>query len=364
MGAVAAMAAGMWRAPRPLQRWIGVAFDLSVFAFAFKVWNDGAQLIDAATMAPVTAFAGSAVGWFWLFMMALFTDRRSVRAAHFAPVAALFVLGMGGFGAPEPWQDLVWAVRNVLQLGLAAHALFVVLRGWKGDLVEARRRMRGPFLGVVGLYILVQRTLELLAMGGMAPPWYELFSVASLAFICVFGAFVFLDARVALFGEAAAAPAPLTAAPGASPPSVAGALPALDRAGRADLDRVAKLMTLDEVWREEGLTIASLSLKASVPETQLRRLINDHLSYRNFPSFVNAHRIAAARRRLSDPHEARVSISTIAFDIGFGSLGPFNRAFREATGKSPSEWRREALGSAADSAGEAPAEGSPISRSA
>ena len=90
--------------------------------------------------------------------------------------------------------------------------------------------------------------------------------------------------------------------------------------------------------------IASLALRASIPETQLRRLINDCLGYRNFPSYVNAHRIAAAKSRLSDPGEARVSISTIAYDIGFASLGPFNRAFKEEAGVSPSEWRRKSLG--------------------
>ena len=91
------------------------------------------------------------------------------------------------------------------------------------------------------------------------------------------------------------------------------------------------------------LTIASLALRAGMPETQLRRLINDCLGYRNFPSYVNAHRIAAAKTRLSDPSEARVSISTIAYEIGFASLGPFNRAFKEEAGVSPSEWRRKSL---------------------
>ncbi len=118
----------------------------------------------------------------------------------------------------------------------------------------------------------------------------------------------------------------------------------LDRAAKADLDRLECLMSRDQVWKEEGLTIASLALRANMPETQLRRLINDCLGYRNFPSYVNGHRIAAAKTRLSDPAEARVSISTIAYDIGFASLGPFNRAFKEEAGVSPSEWRRNSLG--------------------
>ncbi len=102
-------------------------------------------------------------------------------------------------------------------------------------------------------------------------------------------------------------------------------------------------MSGDQAWKEEGLTIANLAVRAGIPENQLRRLINNRLGYRNFPSYVNAHRIAAAKMRLADPNEARISISTIAFDIGFASLGPFNRAFREEVGVSPSEWRRKAL---------------------
>lgn len=30
-------------------------------------------------------------------------------------------------------------------------------------------------------------------------------------------------------------------------------------------------------------------------------------------------------------------------DLGYGSLAPFNRAFRDATGTSPSEYRRAAI---------------------
>ena len=36
-------------------------------------------------------------------------------------------------------------------------------------------------------------------------------------------------------------------------------------------------------------------------------------------------------------------ISTIALDAGFASLGPFNRAFKIETGKTPSDYRAQAL---------------------
>ena len=43
--------------------------------------------------------------------------------------------------------------------------------------------------------------------------------------------------------------------------------------------------------------------------------------------------------RLADPAQREVPILTIALDAGFGSLGPFNRAFRDAEGMTPSAYR-------------------------
>jgi AraC-like DNA-binding protein len=51
-------------------------------------------------------------------------------------------------------------------------------------------------------------------------------------------------------------------------------------------------------------------------------------------------RIDAAKAMLVAPDSAGRTIAAIAFDLGFGSLGPFNRAFRDATGLTPTEYRR------------------------
>ena len=45
---------------------------------------------------------------------------------------------------------------------------------------------------------------------------------------------------------------------------------------------------------------------------------------------------------IADPEQALKSVSTIAYELGFGSLGPFNRAFRAAVGVPPTAWRQEA----------------------
>src|SRR3990167_322688 len=100
----------------------------------------------------------------------------------------------------------------------------------------------------------------------------------------------------------------------------------------------------DGVWREEGLAVASLAAKVGVPEHQLRALINGQLGHRNFSAFLNSYRLEEARRLLSDPAQARRQVLQIALDVGYGSIAPFNRAFKEATGMTPTEFRKAKLG--------------------
>ncbi len=69
-------------------------------------------------------------------------------------------------------------------------------------------------------------------------------------------------------------------------------------------------------------------------------MINKGLGYRNFAQFVNEHRIGAACEVLSDPARADTPVLSIAYDVGFASIGPFNRAFREKHQQSPTEYRK------------------------
>lgn len=354
------MAAAMLRASRPTARWTGFAFFFTSSFFAIKLWCDSTEALPHEARIVIGIVAMSSVGWFWLMVKALFADCNEYRPAMFAAPLGLAVIAAAHQFPLEATMPVVWVAGTLVQAALAIASLVVVVRSWKGDLVESRRQVRGPFMVAVALYILSLNGFDIWEMFGTVPDWYPMANAAMLAIIVLGGAFTFLDPRSEMFGDAgapasvrqpeptvrAAAPAAESHANGKTNGHANGAVPAalvIDRAAKADLDRLECLMARDQVWKEEGLTIASLALRAGMPETQLRRLINDCLGYRNFPSYVNAHRIAAAKTRLSDPSEARVSISTIAYDIGFASLGPFNRAFKEEAGISPSEWRRKAL---------------------
>ncbi|MEQ1692148.1 MAG: helix-turn-helix domain-containing protein, partial [Gemmatimonas sp.] len=195
--------------------------------------------------------------------------------------------------------------------------------------VEARRRLRGPVLGVVTIYVAALSGFEIAEGLGLRQHWFDLAGSAALAFMCGLGAMAFLEAQPSLFGSAT---------PPAAVPS-----DGLDAGDRLVLTKLESLMAEGEAWKREGLTIGALAEDVGAPEHKLRRLINDHLGFRNFAAFVNARRIDAAKAQLSDPAKVRESVSAIAFDLGFGSLGPFNRAFKEVTGQTPTEWRRQRL---------------------
>ncbi|MEP3420218.1 MAG: helix-turn-helix domain-containing protein [Erythrobacter sp.] len=99
----------------------------------------------------------------------------------------------------------------------------------------------------------------------------------------------------------------------------------------------------DGVYKEPGLTIAALADTLDTPEHRLRSLINGRLGYRNFSAFLNRHRIAEAREKLSTREDVDLPVLTIAMDLGYNSLPTFNRAFRSETGTTPSEFRRLAI---------------------
>ena len=331
IGAMAAVGAGLWTsgAGRSV-RIAGAMFCAGVIAY---IINSSPQLIHAFgwAMPPLHFMSLGGVGLFWLFIVTLFEDR-PLSLQTFTPWLILTGLGLIGIAVQRfgsGWfvrHQIVWVLHNMIEAGFALHALVVIGRSWRGDLVEARRRLRGPFLAVVTLYVITLSVFEIAESLGFFAEWYRLLGGVSLGAYCLAGAFVFLRARLELFGAAA---------------PVQAAIPAgVDQADRLALEKLSALMGAGEIWRREGLTIGALADEVGVPEHRLRRLINDRLGYRNFAAFVNDRRIEAAKALLSNPAKARVTVAAIAYDLGFGSLGPFNRAFKEATGLTPTEWRR------------------------
>jgi len=96
------------------------------------------------------------------------------------------------------------------------------------------------------------------------------------------------------------------------------------------------------LYHDGELTIASLAAQLSVPEYRVRKSIHEQLGYRNFNALLHDYRIAEACRDLNDPKKDHLPILTIALTVGYNSINPFNRAFRDLKGTTPSAFRAEA----------------------
>lgn len=268
---------------------------------------------------------------FWLFARAWFADEQRIGWAGWAAVPAMVLIALVHRTTPDGglafWISGI-ALRSAM-FGFAAAGLWIAWRGREGDLVEARRRLRWRLVMAVGVFVILTNLVEVLVgFGLLGAFWRSLIEIGVTLLILVFCIAMFGVRQDDLLG------------PPQRRPAVAAPAAAVDEVLAAHLH---DYMAAHKPWRDETLTIAALAARLGEQEYRLRRLINRALGHRNFAQFLNGYRLAEVRAALADPAQAEVPILTIALDAGFGSLGPFNRAFREAEGTTPSAWRARAL---------------------
>ncbi|MEO1240996.1 MAG: helix-turn-helix domain-containing protein [Pseudomonadota bacterium] len=324
------------RAPT-LRRWLAVIFITATSAYILQSAPDIIPLggmLDRVTK----AMAILNTVFFWWFARSLFEDDFRWTWLKVAPFIALTVMHAPlAFGDLADVSRIEMVVHSALSITLLGHAVWIALNNRDDDLVDPRRRFRLAFAVVVGVAGIVIAIGENIHMAVGLPRWVTLVHAIGLSVLTYFFAFWMLHANRALFGPVAGAPE-TQAVRAASEPQ--GQLSPTDRLA---FDKLAALME-SGVYREEALSVAKLADKVGVPEHQLRRLINRELGFRNFSAFLNARRVEDAKLQLADPSMAKKQVLQIALDLGYGSIAPFNRAFKSATGQTPTEFRKEKLG--------------------
>ncbi len=279
--------------------------------------------------------SNAAPGMFWLLTRAWFNDERpgwrswaivglSVACMHIH--AWILWLDM------DPWILPTGILGRAAAIGLVALGLYVAWRGRGDDLIEERRRLRFWGVGAIGVYTLLVLTVEI----GMRPG-FILSTNGARSWLILGIFFLTLAAAIAIL---ATNRADLFGSPQRNA-DTSDAKPELDTELATKLEAH---MTSELAWRADGLTIAALARRLDTQEYRLRRLINRQLGHRNFAAFLNSYRLEEVRTALADPGQRDVPILTIALDAGFGSLGPFNRAFRDAEDMTPSQYRAAKIG--------------------
>lgn len=272
---------------------------------------------------------------FWLFSKWLFDDGFRWQRSWWglmAGVVAVFYLTFFQnkfqvLPLPPSLQLLSGLIGQLISLTFILLGIVEAARNRAADLVLSRLQFRTIFIAAAALLMMVTALVEVSLAGAEAPPVLDVLQKAAIAGLTVFFALHRLTFKPGFFPKSSD-PVP------ASPAN----LPDVDERLLAQL---ADLMINQKIWRTEGLTIRLLAAEMGVKEYRLRQAINQHLGFRNFNDYLHTQRISEACAVLADPAKRDLTVLEIAYDLGYASLAPFNKAFRGTTGMSPTEWRRD-----------------------
>jgi AraC-like DNA-binding protein len=291
----------------------------------------GADRIFGAFIYPLTALCSTHPVWFWICARLLFSDRATLRTSD---VVCLGAMGIAGVlyqsqlpvGSSETAVRMLGVAFAASSLAFACLAPATVYFGMAGDLDARRRQLRRRFVPVVSLYLaaVVITQAVVLLRGRSTPDALVLLNLLVIDIVAAVVLSSFVQVRVVNWIAAVAAT-----------PAVQ-----LSRLEQSVLDRLNERFVRERLYARESLTIVELAGLLGTQEHVLRRVINHGLGFRNFSDFLHTHRLKEAAERLCDPQLRRIPVLTIALEVGYGSIGPFNRAFKERFGTTPTEYRR------------------------
>jgi len=150
-------------------------------------------------------------------------------------------------------------------------------------------------------------------------PFYIFFAIMMIWF----AAAAFLKPQAAAMSQAAA--------PARQP------IPAELRAKGAWLKRA---MEANLYYEDPELTVTTLAGKLRMQPRELSYVINT-AHKKGFNDFINEYRVRDMVAKMQDPANDNITLQGIAFDAGFNSKATFIRAFKQFTGKTPAEYKRE-----------------------
>jgi ligand-binding sensor domain-containing protein/AraC-like DNA-binding protein len=106
------------------------------------------------------------------------------------------------------------------------------------------------------------------------------------------------------------------------------------------IKKLTYFVEVEKVYRDENVSLQSLSKQLSIPYYHLSQIINEKLN-KNFPDFINTYRIEEAKKLLGDPKQANRKIISITYEVGFNTKTSFNKAFKKYTQMTPSQYKKK-----------------------
>lgn len=269
----------------------------------------------------------------WWFGLALFRDDFRLKWPHWF----VFIVS-GTLRVPHNIADMTGAfiyppildtVCELVVVAMMAHLIITILREGEDDLVLSRRRSRNYFIIGVVVAVLLSTFAEHRWLPIPNEYIYFIKSASTFPLVLWFTLWLSrLDHESMSFKKE---------------PSTATSDETIDPRDKTLLSQLIAAMETEKIYREPGLTIRSLAEHLKTPEHRLRSLINQGLGHRNFSAFLNSYRIEAVKAEFQNPEKSRIPVLTLAMDVGYNSLAPFNRAFRMIEGMTPTSYRQQII---------------------
>jgi len=103
--------------------------------------------------------------------------------------------------------------------------------------------------------------------------------------------------------------------------------------------RIIQAVEVDQLYLDADLSLARLSDYTGLSQKQISAILNQHLQT-NFNEFINRYRVQAMEARILSEDFTQLSIAGIAMECGFNSVATFQRSFKQVTGLTPSQYRK------------------------
>lgn len=307
-----------------LHSWTGIGFTLSILCYMVAESPTVQSVLALRIIISIGAICIPVQ--FWFLARAIFDDHFKFRLSLLIWFLVILIPHFDFFvGGLTPWRDfeqVSMIVAHVTSLGFVLSALYTALRTRHGDLVDSRIRFRNIFLIVTATLISFTLIVEVIPINRDTITVLQVFQRSSIFAITLYFLLSNFGIRSGFFFKEI----PKPKAPSVDDPQLGAKLQAL--------------METQKVYKKEGLTIGELAELLNEQEYRLRRLINGQLGFRNFSDFLNQYRVNDACEILSDPEQTRKTILEIAYDLGYQSIGPFNKAFKDLKGTTPTAYRK------------------------
>lgn len=106
------------------------------------------------------------------------------------------------------------------------------------------------------------------------------------------------------------------------------------------LQQLVQFMNQSDAWKDNELSVPTLSQQTSIPKHYITQVLNEHLG-KNFYVFVNEYRVEHAKKLIRSPEHQSWSFVAIAYECGFNSKTAFNNFFKKYTGLTPTEYKKQ-----------------------